>query len=213
MTHQDCVTGHFKKNLPVSRGFPSQRASSAGSASTVIINYTLLTHWGRDKIDAISQTTFSNVFSSMKMFEFRLRFHWSLFLRVELTIFQHWFRWWLGAYQATSHYLNQWWLIYWRIYASLGLINHEQLSGVIKFVPISYSHLMKFSIKLRSADGITNSMYSYCHNRVTGGDNKDIGHLFLYELSSWWRHQMETFSALLAFGWGFPFTKANDAEL
>ena len=23
--------------------------------------------------------------------------------------------------QATSHYLNQWWLIYWRIYASLGL--------------------------------------------------------------------------------------------
>ena len=28
---------------------------------------------------------------------------------------------WLGAEQATSHYLNQWWLFYWRIYASLGL--------------------------------------------------------------------------------------------
>ena len=27
----------------------------------------------------------------------------------------------LGAVQATSHYLNQWWLVYWRIYASLGL--------------------------------------------------------------------------------------------
>ena len=40
---------------------------------------------------------------------------------VQLTIFQHWFRWWLGAVQATSHYLNQWWLVYWRIYASLGL--------------------------------------------------------------------------------------------
>ena len=26
-----------------------------------------------------------------------------------------------GADQATSHYLNQWWLVYWRIYASLGL--------------------------------------------------------------------------------------------
>ena len=25
------------------------------------------------------------------------------------------------ANQATSHYLNQWWLFYWRIYASLGL--------------------------------------------------------------------------------------------
>ena len=30
--------------------------------------------------------------SSMKMFEFRLQFHWSLFPRVQLTIFQHWFR-------------------------------------------------------------------------------------------------------------------------
>ena len=41
--------------------------------------------------------------------------------KVQLTIFQDWFRWWLGAGQATSHYLNQWWLVYWRIYASLSL--------------------------------------------------------------------------------------------
>ena len=67
----------------------------------------LLTHWGRDKMAAISQTTFSNAFSWMKMHEFRLRFHWNLFLRFELTIFQHWFRQWLGADQATSHYVNQ----------------------------------------------------------------------------------------------------------
>ena len=45
----------------------------------------------------------------------------SLFLGVQLTIFQHWFRWWLGTNQATSHYLNQWWLVYWCIHASLGL--------------------------------------------------------------------------------------------
>ena len=69
---------------------------------------TSLTHWGRDGMN-ISQTTFSNVFSSMKMFEFRKEFHWSLFPRVQFTIFQHWFRLWLGAGQATSHYLNQWW--------------------------------------------------------------------------------------------------------
>ena len=56
---------------------------------------------------AISQTTFSNAFSWMKFHGFRLIFHWSLFLRFELRIFQHWFRWWLGANQATSHYLNQ----------------------------------------------------------------------------------------------------------
>ena len=87
-----------------------------------------LTHWGRDQIDAMSQTTFSNAFSRMKMNEFRIGFHWSLFLRFELTIFQHWFRWWLGADQATSHYLNQWWLVYWRIYASLGLNELKTIS-------------------------------------------------------------------------------------
>ena len=40
-----------------------------------------LTHWGRDQIDAISQTTLTNAFSRMKMNEFRLGFHWSLFLK------------------------------------------------------------------------------------------------------------------------------------
>ena len=55
------------------------------------------------------------------MYEFWLIFHWSLFPSVLLTIFQHWFRQWLGAKQATSHYLNQWWSFYWRIYASLSL--------------------------------------------------------------------------------------------
>ena len=56
------------------------------------LDHNELTHWGRDKIDAILQTTFSNAISWMKMFEFRLKFHWSLLLRVQLTIFQHWFR-------------------------------------------------------------------------------------------------------------------------
>ena len=71
-----------------------------------------LAHWGRDEMNNISQTTFSNVFSSMKMFEFWFKFHWSLFPRVQFTVSQHWFRLWLGAVQATSHYLNQWWLVY-----------------------------------------------------------------------------------------------------
>ena len=38
--------------------------------------------WGRDNIDAISKTTFSNAFSRTKMLEFQLEFHWNLFLRV-----------------------------------------------------------------------------------------------------------------------------------
>ena len=37
-------------------------------------------------------------------------FHWSFFPRVQLTIRQHWFRYWLGAGQATSYYVNQCWL-------------------------------------------------------------------------------------------------------
>ena len=87
-----------------------------------------LTHLGRDKMTAIFQTTVSNEFSCMIMLEFRLKFHWSLFLRVQLSIVHHWFRWWLGAVQATSHYLKQWWLVYRRIYVSLGL---DELSDVI----------------------------------------------------------------------------------
>ena len=47
-----------------------------------------LTHWGRDKMPAIFQTTFSNAFSWMKICEFRLIFHWILFLKVNL----YWFR-------------------------------------------------------------------------------------------------------------------------
>ena len=49
-----------------------------------------LTHWGWDETAAIAQTTLSDPFSWM--FEFRLKFHWSWFPRVLLTIFQHWVR-------------------------------------------------------------------------------------------------------------------------
>ena len=60
--------------------------------STHVSDIQQLTHWGRDKMDAISQTTLSNAFLRMKMLEFWLKFHWSLFLRVQLTVFQHWLR-------------------------------------------------------------------------------------------------------------------------
>ena len=51
-----------------------------------------LTHWGWDKMAAISQTTFWNAFSLMKILVFRIKFDWSLFLRVQLTIIQYWCR-------------------------------------------------------------------------------------------------------------------------
>ena len=51
-----------------------------------------LTYWGWDKMAEISQTTFSNAFSWTEIFQFWLKFHWSSFPRVQLTIFQHRFR-------------------------------------------------------------------------------------------------------------------------
>ena len=68
-----------------------------------------LTYWGRDKMAAVFQT-FSNAFSWMKIV-LLFKIHWDLFLMVQLTICQHWFRNWLGAEQATIHYLSQWWHI------------------------------------------------------------------------------------------------------
>ena len=39
-----------------------------------------LTRWDRDEMNKIAQTIISNMFSSIKIFEFRLKFHWNLFL-------------------------------------------------------------------------------------------------------------------------------------
>ena len=52
----------------------------------------MLTHLPLDKMAAILLTIFSDAFSWMKSFEFWLKVHWSLFLRVQLTITRHWFR-------------------------------------------------------------------------------------------------------------------------
>ena len=115
--------------------------------------WTPLTHWDRDKIAVISQTTFSNAYSWIKMNEFCLRFHWNLFLVFEFTIFNHWFRKWLEAAQATSHYLNQWWLVYWRIYASFGL-NELKLWGCSNTFPVAVIMNTKLYQRIKCHSGI-----------------------------------------------------------
>ena len=57
------------------------------------MNWVIINTFRQDKMAAIFQMTFSNVFSWM----------------FELTVIQHWFWQWFGTGQATSHYLNQWW--------------------------------------------------------------------------------------------------------
>ena len=56
-----------------------------------------LTHVPLAKMVVISQTIFSYAFSWMKSFAYWWKFHWSLFLKVELTIAQHWFRYCISA--------------------------------------------------------------------------------------------------------------------
>ena len=65
---------------------------SSGVWRPFCLGLNVLTHWGRDKMDAILQTLFSTAFSWKKMFEFQFKFHLSLFLKVQSTIFQHLFR-------------------------------------------------------------------------------------------------------------------------
>ena len=55
-------------------------------------------------------------------------------------IFQHRLRYWLGADQATSPYLNQWWLVYWYIYTSLGLSEwtHWDLNKMVATLQMTF---------------------------------------------------------------------------
>ena len=75
--------------MPHARTYPFSSWVPLTSQCMVI---SCLTHWGRDKMAAISQTTLSNPFSWMKLFEFGLKVHWSWFPMVQLTIFKHCFR-------------------------------------------------------------------------------------------------------------------------
>ena len=48
-----------------------------------------LTYWSRDKMAASLQMIFLNAYSWMEMYEFRMTFHWNLFLGSKLIICQH----------------------------------------------------------------------------------------------------------------------------
>ena len=62
----------------------------------------------------VSQTTYSNAFAWMKSVVFWLKFHWSLFLRVQLIITKHWFSRRQAIIWSNAD------LIHWCIYVALG---------------------------------------------------------------------------------------------
>ena len=129
-----------------------------------------LSHKGRDKIAASFQTTFSNAFSWMKIYKFRLRFHLNFFPSIQITIFHHCFRKWLGAGQATSHYLNQWWLVDWRVYASLGLneLSHWSLGDVAAFSKCNFKIFVILKYMWYHSELNANGLYSWWVNIGSG---------------------------------------------
>ena len=83
---------HCHSSPPYSHALCSRvRLPPSGQDDTESV-YLLLTHWDRDKMDVIPQAIYQNAVSLKKMFEFWFKFHWSLYIRVQITIFQHWFR-------------------------------------------------------------------------------------------------------------------------
>ena len=87
------------------------------------VAHNALTYWGHDKMDAISQTAFYNAFFLNKNMWISITSKISLKFvprdpvnsipaLVQIMAWRH---------KARSHYLTQWWSVYWRMYASLGL--------------------------------------------------------------------------------------------
>ena len=110
----DIVREPYCVNVPHGDGVYLDVMVEVSSPRTALTNI----HMG--KMAAISQTTLSDAFSWMQTYEFRLRLHWILFRGVELTIFQHWFRWWLGTERRQVIIWTNVDPIHWCKYAALG---------------------------------------------------------------------------------------------
>ena len=88
------------------------------------------THWSLNKMADILPTMFSDTFSWMKIIMFWVKFSWCLFLQVKLSASHHCFRQWLGAKQAPSHFLNQWWPCLWiHIHTTQGTFSETRNSS------------------------------------------------------------------------------------
>ena len=70
----------------ISQPFIVANGGSPALSTRLKLFTAILTDKGRENMAAVFQTTFSNAFSWTKIYKFRLRFHWSLFPRAQLTI-------------------------------------------------------------------------------------------------------------------------------
>ena len=94
-----------RSNLYHNQQFASNYLQQTQQNLSVLIPWLINTLRPRQNDRQFSNDIFKCSFL-MEIYKFQLRFHSSLFPSFQLTIF---------------HYLNQWCLFYWRIYASFGL--------------------------------------------------------------------------------------------
>ena len=72
----------------------------------------------------------NNIFKCIffhEIVEFRLKFHWNLFLRVQLTTGFHWFKYWLSVGGWPAIIWTNDGLVYWCIYMSLSFHEFNQM--------------------------------------------------------------------------------------
>ena len=131
-----------------------QQALLIAHFDMVSSNYDLNSSPPGQKMAAISQTTFFNVFSWMKSFVFWYEFHWSLFLRFQLTMSQHWSGkgWVQNRQQAIIYYLfRKTWMSTWYTHA-------VQVAILQKMIMINYKIDIHISIEnTYSANTIENT--------------------------------------------------------
>ena len=77
----------------------------------IIFRSQYVTRWDWDEMAAILQTKISNEIPWIFLFSISKKNVIYTYSKRSgrLTINYHWFRKWIGAKQATNHYLNQWW--------------------------------------------------------------------------------------------------------
>ena len=125
----------------------------------------------------ILQTAFSNLFYNIEIVVFQVEFDWSLFPMVQLTMKQHQIRLWIPTKQETSHYLRQWWRVYWWIingltqdYSNSSTLTMEVLQSCTKpsicIIHVWSSHLDEFTQLVLSVAGQLASIFQWLTVRL-----------------------------------------------
>ena len=87
---------------------PGRRQAIIWTNAGILLIRTLRTNFS-DSLSEIRAFSFKKMHLKMSSGKWRPSCLGLNVLRVQITTFQHWFREWLGADQASSHYVNQWW--------------------------------------------------------------------------------------------------------